>query len=71
LLPKEEQVLARFQQASTEASGAIRSSARQDPRHRNATHPAVLPRAADDCMARVMRKPNRGRLTSEAALLLL
>jgi hypothetical protein len=35
-----------------------------------ATHSAVLPRAADDCIARMMRKPNHARMTSDAALLL-
>ena len=35
-----------------------------------ATHSAVSPRAADGCIARVMRKPNGARLTSDAALLL-
>jgi hypothetical protein len=29
-----------------------------------------LPRAADGCIARMMRKPNGARLTSDAALLL-
>jgi hypothetical protein len=31
---------------------------------------AVSPRAADGCIARMMRKPNGARLTSDAALLL-
>ena len=35
-----------------------------------ATHSAVLPRASDGCIARMMRKPNRARLRSDAALLL-
>lgn len=34
------------------------------------THSAVLPRAADACTARMMRRPNRARLTSDAAVLL-
>ena len=34
-----------------------------------ATHLAVLPRAADGCIARMIRKPDRARLTSDAALL--
>jgi hypothetical protein len=33
------------------------------------THSAVSPRAADDCIARMMRKPNGARLTSDPALL--
>jgi hypothetical protein len=53
------------------ASATKRSSGRQPPRYWNATHSVVLPRAADCCIARVMRKPNRARLTSDAALLLL
>ncbi len=36
-----------------------------------ATHSAVLPPAADGCVARPMRKPDGARLTSDAALLLL
>ena len=36
-----------------------------------AVHSAVLPRAADGCLARMMRKPNRASLRSDAALLLL
>jgi hypothetical protein len=35
------------------------------------THSAALPRAADGCIAQMMRKPNRAGLTSDAALLLL
>ncbi len=38
---------------------------------RLATHSAVSPNAADGCIARMMRKPNGARLTSDAALLLL
>src|SRR6516162_3361963 len=34
-----------------------------------ATHPAVSPRAADDCIAPTMRKSSGARLTSDAALL--
>ena len=34
-----------------------------------ATHSTSLPHAADGCIARMMRKPNRARLTSHAALL--
>src|SRR5271154_4633957 len=33
-----------------------------------ATHSTVSPRAADGCIARMMRKPNGARLTSDAAL---
>jgi hypothetical protein len=35
-----------------------------------ATHSDVSPRAADGCIARMMRKPDGARLTSDAALLL-
>lgn len=35
-----------------------------------ATHSALLPPAADGCVARTMRKPNGARLMSDAALLL-
>ena len=35
------------------------SSAPAIPRERYATHPVVWPRAADGCLARMMRKPNR------------
>ena len=38
-------------------------------RHHNATHSAVSPHAADGCFARMMRKPNGARLTSDAALM--
>ena len=38
---------------------------------RFATHSAVVPRAADGCIARMMRKRTGTRLTSDAALLLL
>jgi hypothetical protein len=38
---------------------------------RFATQSAVFSRAADGCIARMMRKPNRARLTSDAVLLLL
>jgi hypothetical protein len=34
-------------------------------------HSAVSPRTAGGCMARTMRKPNRARSPSDAALLLL
>jgi hypothetical protein len=36
-----------------------------------ATPSAASPRAADGCIARVMRKPNGATLMSDAALLLL
>jgi hypothetical protein len=35
------------------------------------THSAAWPRAADGCIAQMMRKPNRAGPTSDAALLLL
>jgi hypothetical protein len=38
--------------------------------NRDATRSVVLPRVADDGIARMMRKPNRARLKSDAALLL-
>jgi hypothetical protein len=41
------------------------------PPERFATHSGVSPHAADGCIARMMRKPNRARLASDAALLLL
>ena len=40
------------------------------PRYAFATHSAVLPRTGDGCIARMMRKPNHARMTSDAALLL-
>jgi hypothetical protein len=40
-------------------------------RDRIATHSAVSTLAADDCIARMMRKANRAMLISDAALLLL
>jgi hypothetical protein len=52
---------------------AMRGSSRPPPRaphERLATHEAVLPRAADGCIAGMMREPKRARLTSDAALLL-
>jgi hypothetical protein len=40
------------------------------PRERIATHSVVSPRAADGCIARMMRKATGAMLTSDAALLL-
>jgi hypothetical protein len=47
---KEERALARFLQAPPEASGEMRSSAGEDPRHRNATSAAA---AAGECSSRM------------------
>jgi hypothetical protein len=44
---------------------------RATQRSRSATHSAFSPRAADGCIARMMRKPTAASLTSDAALLLL
>ena len=49
---------------SVRGLGAARSllfSRPLGPRYCNATHSAVLPRAADGCIARMMRKPNGAR----------
>ena len=43
---------------------------RQNRHESLATQSAVLHRAADGCTARMMRKPNRARLMSDASLLL-
>jgi hypothetical protein len=40
----------------TQASGGMRSSAGENPRHRNATASVVLPRLADDCFDPAMHK---------------
>ena len=42
----------------------------ETPDERKGTHSAVSPRAADGCIAGMMRGPIRARLTSDAALLL-
>jgi hypothetical protein len=56
---------------AAEASGGMQSSAGEGPRHRNATHSAVVPPAGGRLHGPMMRKSNRARSTSNAALLLL
>jgi hypothetical protein len=61
LLREEERALARFLQTLPEGSSGMRSSAGEDPRHRNATASVVLPRLADGCFSPAMQEPSRPR----------
>jgi hypothetical protein len=66
-LPREqERALARFLQALTEASGGMRSSAGEDPRHRNATV-AIVASTASSCLlgATELCAPHNRRLLTD------
>ena len=55
---------------STAGGHQLQRSLRPQPPPGWLTHTAVSPRAADGCIARIMREPIGARLTTDAALLL-